>query len=147
MKHGNLEVLQIEDGKALHDIWPRIREGFLIIKSKCDGIYHLPEDIYMEIKTGALKLLVASINGEYEGFSLVNIHNVPDGKCMHIWGLHHAGNDPDFLRNISTILDQLAEYAGANRISLISSRAGWFKHERSHGYRLTGTLSFFEKEV
>lgn len=145
MIHGNLEVIQVVGGKALRDIWPKIREGFLAIEDKCDGLHHLPEDVYHEIKTDRLKLLVASVGGKYEGFAIIQINQDPDGERLHIWALHHAGRNNDFIANLSGVINDLADIIGAVRISCNSSRIGWLKHYQQHGYTLTGTLHYFER--
>lgn len=147
LNSGNLSVHQVTDDKELYEIWPRIRDGINAIEKRCKGIFYRPEDVYHEIKSRRATLLIATILNRYEGFAIINETQYPDGKGMHIWTMHHAGEDNGFVENLFAVLDQIATLSGVIRVSFSSSRKGWAKRSLSLGYQPVAYQQFYEREI
>ena len=132
---------EVTSPKELHDIWPLIRDGLTCIGARCKGIVEMPEDAYFAIKNGTDKLLIATIDGQYQGFVTTRMVNHPDGVCIHIQSCHNAGVDPDFVENCYELIDHIATLIGAIRISACSSRKGWEKAAKRLGYANVATIT------
>jgi hypothetical protein len=141
----NLSVHMVEDDAELYRIWPSIRDGINAIEKRCKGVFYRPEDVYHELKSKQAQLLVGSIDGEYQGFAIIHETTYPDGKGMHIWTMHNAGKDRDFVDNLFAAIAIIAELCKVVRVSYSSSRKGWEKRTESHGYKRAASVHYYEK--
>lgn len=147
IKSGNLSVHEVANDKELYDLWPNIRNGIKTVDKRCKSIFYRPEDVYHEIKTGTAKLLVGTIEEEYQGFFILKIIQYPDGPWLHIWIAHNAGADGNFIHNFVKAIDRIATLLGVIRISYTSSRKGWKKACKKHGFKQITGIHYYEREV
>lgn len=147
IQHGNLSVHQVSSDKELYDIWPKIRAGINAIEKRCKGIFYRPEDVYHEIKCKRATLLIGTISNKYQGFAIINSTQYPDGQGMHIWTMHNAEDDPEFVNNFFKVIDQIATLSGVVRVTFSSSRRGWQKKGLDVGYRPTATTQTYERDI
>lgn len=145
----NLSVSMIVSDKDLYDIWPTIRDGINTIEKRCKGVWHMPEDAYMEIKQKRSSLFVghAVDTGEYQGFVILNECSFPDGKGMHIRSMHNAGTDKAFVDNFFEAIEITAKLCDVVRISYSSSRKGWSKKTQHRDYKHVAFVHYFERNV
>ena len=132
--------------KELYDIWPKIRDGINAIEKRCKGIFYRPEDVYHELKCKRSTLLIGTIGNKYQGFSIINATQYPDGQGMHIWTMHNAGEDKEFVNNFLKVIDQIATLSGVVRVTFGSSRKGWIKKSLEIGYRPVSYSQNYERE-
>lgn len=136
-----MEAFQPPTMDDVRKYWPMVSRGLMAVLEKCPSMVLWPEDFYAEIKAGSMKIMICTVNGEYEGFMVVGTAQQPDGQSLHVWAMHHAGDDPDFSVNAVSIFDQLARLVNAKRVTFVG-RAGWLKEMARHGYRLMITTHY-----
>lgn len=130
----SLELIAPED---LHAIWHVIRPGLLKVQNRSNQSHWLPEDVYFACRSGASKLHVSYVDGEYSGFCVLTPVQHYDGTVLHIWCAYNASNH-DVLTLYEEDIEQIARAIKARRITFWSSR----KFERrvaKYGYHPTQT--------
>lgn len=119
-------ILTLVAPSDLRRHWPRILGSLCAVRTKapCDWI---AEDVYHAIKSGAAACHVGEDNG-YAGVLITTLtHAEFSGeRALHVWIVHNAG-EADALEAGLPLLRQMAQAAGAKRITFGSPRPGWAK--------------------
>ena len=118
-------------------VWDRVREGLVEVQ-KYSAEDWIPEDIYMAIKTGNAALYVAD-----SGFLVMQLIPMFHGKRLHVWCAYNNGKP--MLRTTLAFVKELAQEAGAKKITFMSPRDEWLSVGKRGGFKPTQTT--FELEV
>lgn len=107
--------------------WPRIAESLAVVQAKASPDW-IAEDVYHAIKSGVAACHVALNDQGYAGVLITKLSRgefsgIPS---LHVWIAHNAGA-PDVFEAGLPVLHQLAQRAGAARITFGSPRPGWAK--------------------
>lgn len=107
--------------------WPRISESLAVITAKAPQDW-IAEDVYHAIKAGTSACHVGVVDGEYAGVmvTMVTRAQYSGTPSLHVWIVHNAGA-PDVMDAALPMLKQMAQRAGAARITFGSPRLGWSK--------------------
>lgn len=108
----------------LRRVWPTVREGLALMPAE-DWI---PEDVYHLIKTGDSALYMGHGDAGYLGFFVLRrlVGEFDGSVSLHCWLAYNAG-DADVFMAAESMVRQIAQQAGASRITFGSPRKGWGK--------------------
>jgi hypothetical protein len=87
----------------------------------------IAEDVYHAIKSGVAACHVAQTEGGYAGCLITTLRHAEFSHtpALHVWIAHSTGGDV-FEQGLP-MLKQMAQHAGAARITFGSPRKGWAK--------------------
>lgn len=124
----------------IRDTWPAIKEGLKKIEKSTDA--WIVEDIYMAIKMGTCNLHVASIDGEYKGFLIVQQQENYGVIGLHIWAAYSNGMDFNILDNSMEQVKEWAKNVEAKKITFSSTRKGWTKQALKLGFQASPLITY-----
>ena len=127
----------------LVSVWPTIKPGLETTAQKAPGGW-IPEDVYMEIKSGAAVLHTVIVESYYRGFIVSKSIDTFEGRKLLLW-ICHGDASGDVLNDN---LDQLQEWAkniGAVKLQFQSPRKGWERVGAKLGF--VPTMVVYECEV
>lgn len=107
--------------------WPQIRESLAAVTAKAADDW-IAEDVYHAIKAGHAACHIALNDQGYAGLLVTTLTRAEFSgtPALHVWIVHNAGT-PDVMDAGLPVLKQLAQRAGAARITFGSPRLGWSK--------------------
>lgn len=120
----------------LGQVWATIRPGLEITAKKAPGGW-LPEDVYMQIKTGDAVLHTAIVDSYYKGFLVSKTMDTLEGRKLLLWICHI---EDDLLDDNLEQVKEWAKNIGAVKIQYISPRIGWKKRGPKLGFGPTMTI-------
>lgn len=125
----------------LGQVWPTIRPGLEITAKKAPGGW-LPEDVYMQVKTGDAVLHTAIVDNYFKGFLVSKSIDALEGRKLLLW-ICHIQDDL-----LADNLDHIKEWArniGAGKVQFQSPRKGWEKRAVALGF--VPTMVIYEAEA
>ena len=135
------EAIPTEDVRAAYtNIEADLRT--VMRKSYSDWI---PADVYASLREGKAELVVAYKKEQYAGFLALSMLNDFSGeKKLFIW-VAYANPKYNIVAETFKFLDNIAENSNLIAIEFDSSRSGWMRTAKQHGYEaITRT---YRKEV
>lgn len=123
--------------------WERVRHGLEICRETTSDDW-LPEDVYMAIKSGNAALYVGEDDGDYLGFLVVQLLPMFHGARLHVWCAYSATDKP-LMREYMQRVREIAQAAGAKKITFSSTREEWVTVSKRLGFKVGQTN--FEMEV
>ena len=132
------------DPKKISATWSFIRRGCEKVLEKTNDRW-MPEDVYMELRSGTAFLYMLEQDGDELGFLVVRRVMDPDGPVLFVWIMY---TEPGLMREddnwkmVMSEVDALARSIGAKRICHYSSRSGFEKHGA-----FTLKMHIYEREV
>jgi hypothetical protein len=118
------------DPKKIASAWPFVRAGCEKVLAKTNDRW-IPEDVYMEVRSGSAFLYMIEHESDEIGFIVVRRVMDPDGPVLFVWIMW---TEPGLMAESSNWkaviaeLDALARSIGAKRIRHYSSRSGFEEH-------------------
>ena len=105
----------------------------------------IPADVYASLREGKAELVVAYKKEQYAGFLVLSMLNDFSGeKKLFIW-VAYANPKYNIVAETFKFLDNIAENSNLIAIEFDSSRSGWMRTAKQHGYEaITRT---YRKEV
>ncbi|WP_250439888.1 hypothetical protein [Caballeronia sp. AZ1_KS37] len=91
------------------------------------------EHVFEALAHGHAFLFVLTIDGEYNGFTVLQEVNEFNNKRLHIW-LTFSDTHQDVLTVFNDDIERCAQAMGATSISFSSSRPAWQKVAPRHGF-------------
>jgi hypothetical protein len=129
-------MLRVIEPKHLAPEWERVRAGLLEVKKATTDDW-LPEDVYMDIRTGQAVLYIGTGDaGEYLGFVVLRLVAMTHSTKMEIWCAYSATKAPA-LRRFLPHIRAVARNAGASGILFSSARPEWAAASRRLGFAPT----------
>lgn len=132
------------DPMKLASAWPFVRAGCERVIAKTNDRW-LPEDVYMELRSGSAFLYMLEHDADEVGFIVVRRVMDPDGPVLFVWILY---TEPGLMKEshnwklVLAEVDELARSIGAKRIRHYSSRSGF---EELGAFTLK--MHIYEREV
>jgi len=132
------------DPKKLASAWPFVRAGCEKVLAKTDDRW-IPEDVYMEVRSGTAFLYMIEHDSDEVGFIVVRRVMDTDGPVLFVWIIYTepgAMKENDNWKLVMAEVDGLARSIGAKRIRHYSSRSGF---EEIGAFTLK--MHIYEREV
>jgi len=114
--------------KDLAAIWPSLRGEVATIETP-DGM--IPEDVYTECKLGHATLFLLILDGKRVGWCVMKMI----GPDLHIWQVF-GDIGYEVLRLFRKEVMNCARGANARMLTYSSSRQGWNKVSKQHGFNV-----------
>lgn len=127
---------------GVRDVWPTVKVGLDYMLEKYQDRW-LPEDVYMELRSGTAFLYMIDGDEGNVGFTVVKNKTDFDGNNLFVWILYA---EPHALKHYRDAIlgefDKLAKSIKAKRIQHHSPRSGW---EEDGAFKLK--MHVYEREV
>jgi hypothetical protein len=91
------------------------------------------EHVFEALANGRAFLFLLTIDGRYNGFTVLEEISEYGTKRLHIW-LTFSDTHQDVLSTFNDDIERCAQAMGATSISFSSSRPAWFKVGPKHGF-------------
>ena len=137
-------ILSPVDPKTIAGAWPFVRAGCEKVLAKTNDRW-IPEDVYMELRSGTAFLYMIEDGADEIGFLVVRRVMDPDGPVLFVWIIYTEPGaliESDKWKLVMAEVDGLARSIGAKRIRHYSSRSGF---EEIGGFILK--MHIYEREV
>ena len=124
------EHIPVEDVRVAYE---RIEQDLHKIRKKSYADW-IPADIYAALKTGSADLFIGYDKDYYAGFIVTSsIQDAGGQPTLFLWATYQ---NPKFNHkdNGFIFLDKLAEECNVSAVEFHSSRKGWTKAAKRHGY-------------
>ena len=124
------EHIPVEDVRVAYE---RIEQDLHKIRKKSYADW-IPADIYAALKVGNADLFIGYEKDYYAGFIITSF--VQDGSGQPVLFLWATYQNPEFKHkdNGFIFLETLAEECNVSAVEFHSSRKGWAKTAKKHGY-------------
>lgn len=127
----------------LHSVWATIRPGLEITAKKASGNW-IPEDVWMELKTGGAVLHMVLVDMHYRGFLVSKTIEHFDGKTLLLWIGYSFESGKDLLLDNIEQVKEWAANIGAKRVQWQSPRKGFAKLAPKLGFEPMMTIYEYE---
>ena len=118
-----MTILHPVHAKDVREHWPTIRPRLVSLLERFPDIW-IPEDVYLELRTGQAHLYLL----ESDGFCVLKKLDDYAGPVLFVWILDadpQTMKDGERYRAVLEELDALARLIGAKQIRQHSPRGGW----------------------
>ena len=135
------EHIPVEDVRVAYE---RIEQDLHKIRKKSYADW-IPADIYAALKTGSADLFIGYDKDYYAGFIVTSFIQDAGGQpTLFLWATYQ---NPEFKHkdNGFIFLDKLAEECNVSAVEFHSSRKGWTKAAKRHGYE--PIMQVYRKEM
>lgn len=114
----------------LRNQWPRISDSLDAVLAKAEEDW-IKEDVFHAIKAGHAACHYAIDESGFAGLLITTkaVSEFSRTPSIHVWIAHNVGS-ADVIEGGLSLLRQVAQQAGASRITFASPRVGWAKRHK-----------------
>lgn len=102
-------------------LWPWVQEGLAAISKRLNTSW-MPEDVYVELKSGAATLATIA---DGAGFLVLKRLQDYDGQVLFVWIVHGPNKLRQHYEEVFSDVAELAKQSGCIRVQMRSPRRGW----------------------
>jgi len=135
------EFIPLEDIRVAYN---QIEKNLKTVAAK-SYVDWIPADVYTALRSGTSELYMAYEKDYYAGFIIVSILNDPGGeKTLYLWVAYSAPKY-NIIGSGVEFLEELVQNTNITGMEFHSSRPGWTRAAKKHGFKAVTTV--YKKEV